>query len=131
MPKINYKEEVTTEIMPVEDTEITTVKKVSVEFDEETKKAYFTTSDGIEVEVSCPKMKQLLNVRRMMKTYNIDKDDNETMAFFFAVSCVTKYGKDTRLSYETFEELELQDGLTLVKCLEFFRDTLRQLESII
>jgi hypothetical protein len=104
-----------------------------VEFDDESKKAYFSTVDGNEVEVSCPKTKQMLNVRKLVNRHGDEelKQDEEFALRMLSLACVTKYGDADKMTYEEYEDLSIGDGILLAKCLEFFRDSFEQLSELI
>lgn len=122
--KINYKE-------PIKDTETELPVKRTIEFDDELNIAYLTTEDGTEIEVSCPKTRQLMNVRKLIKKYEPDSDgDAETMARLFSVACVTKYGKKNSMTYDEYCDLSMEDGLLLAKCLEFFSTEFKKLQHL-
>lgn len=124
--KVNYKDQ-----EAVVESKVEVVKR-SIEFDDETNKAYMTTEDGIEIEVSCPKTRQLMNVRKLIKKYEPDSEgDTEIMARLFSVACVTKFGTKTSMTYDEYCDLSMGDGLLLAKCLEYFQSEFNQLQHLV
>lgn len=124
-PKITYTEpEVKQE--PVVESEIV---KAEVEFDEIAKTVSYTTTEGKEVIIVCPKTRQLIQVRKLAKKYDAADDEME-MAFLFMMACVTKYGDADKITYDECMDLPIQDSMTMVKCLEFFRTEMSALASM-
>lgn len=124
-PKINYTEPKEVSVVESQPEVVTT----NVEFDEVNKIVYFTTSEGKEVEIVCPKTRQLIQVRKLAKKYDAADDEME-MAFLFMMACVTKYGDATKITYDECMDLPIQDSMTMVKCLEFFRAEMSALASV-
>lgn len=128
--KIEYKENANDQV--VSTLEAPEVKQeVIIEFDDEAQKAYFTTQDGVEVEFSCPKMKQLMKVKSLLRKYKNDEVLAENADDLFSISCITKYGKANQITISQYQDLCFEDVAKVVKCLSMFQSEFEKLQSII
>lgn len=108
-------------------------KKV-VNYNDSTRVVSFTSDDGILIEMSPPRTRQLVNVRKILKAYEpevIDNMDEEIMGRVFSVVCVSKYGDAPNMSYDTYLDLSMGDGLLMAKCLEFYKQEFEALQQIV
>ncbi|MEH1966756.1 hypothetical protein [Nostoc sp.] len=130
------------ELAPQEDTtiEAEVLQSETVEESSEFKAEYdadagivsFELTDGTPIVMKSPKTRQFLLLESFMSTAEPEYKTNSFIALKLAALCITKYGKNTSISFDNLaDNLEFEDMERLAAGLAFFQGKLESLSKSI